>query len=716
MATLVLSTVGNALGGPVGGAIGALIGQSIDQQLLGPSRGPGMGDLKVQSSSYGTQIPRVYGAMRVAGTIVWATDLVESSEMTGVKGQPDTTYSYAVSFAVALSSRKVARIGRIWADGKLLRGEAGDFKVSTTFRFYDGGEDQEVDPLIASVEGLESTLAYRGLALCVFENLKLAEYGNRIPFLTFEVFGDDGAVAFGDVLGDVSSRIVACDADQAVAGYAAYGQSMKAAIQPLVDCYAVELFDDGSRLVSPVGEARAVGDAELGNSSDGEKAARIEREQAPARSLPSALRLGYYDPALDYQAGEARASSAERSGTEVQRELPAAVSAGEAKSLAQSMIARAWTQRDRLTLRLPPDYLDLQPGTRVEIDLSPRLWCVEQCTIDGFVVIAELRPSWGASTLIAADAGRIVPNSDVVTADVALALFDVPDVLGIASEAPMVLLAASSPSSGWKSCAAEIIAGQQSLQVQTAARKSVLGAAMTLLGTGDPYLINRGAAFDIELIDADQWLLSCDDEALGNGANLAVLGSELIQFGSAEPLGDGRYRLSRLLRGRGGTEWAMGGHSVEEAYAMIERDRLRPVPLAAWALGAGVTATVRNLSGTTSGSDAIVLQGENLRPRSPVRVKPSIDESGDLLIAWTRRTRAASAWVDEVDVPLGERVEFYRVSVAGIGGSLELEAAQPSLRVAAAQVAELGPGAMTIEVRQVGDFAASRAAECSITI
>ena len=139
MATLVLSTIGNALGGPVGGAIGALIGQSIDQQLLGPARrGPRLGDLTVQTSSYGTQIPRIYGTMRVAGTVIWATDLVESSQTTGAKGQPDVTYSYSVSIAVALSSRPVATIKRIWADGKLLRGEDGDFKVSTTFRFYGG--------------------------------------------------------------------------------------------------------------------------------------------------------------------------------------------------------------------------------------------------------------------------------------------------------------------------------------------------------------------------------------------------------------------------------------------------------------------------------------------------------------------------------------------------------------------------------------------------
>src|SRR4051794_21846905 len=126
MATLVLSTVGTVLGGPVGGAIGALIGQSIDRELLGPStRGPRLGDLNIQTSSYGTQIPRIYGTMRVAGSVVWATDLVQSSSTTGAKGQPDTTFSYSISLAVALSSRPVAAIKRIWADGKLLRGEQG---------------------------------------------------------------------------------------------------------------------------------------------------------------------------------------------------------------------------------------------------------------------------------------------------------------------------------------------------------------------------------------------------------------------------------------------------------------------------------------------------------------------------------------------------------------------------------------------------------------
>ena len=47
------------------------------------------GDLSVQTSSYGSPIPRVYGTMRVAGTVVWATDLQEEEAIDGGgKGGP----------------------------------------------------------------------------------------------------------------------------------------------------------------------------------------------------------------------------------------------------------------------------------------------------------------------------------------------------------------------------------------------------------------------------------------------------------------------------------------------------------------------------------------------------------------------------------------------------------------------------------------------------
>jgi hypothetical protein len=595
MATLVFSTIGTALGGPLGGAIGALLGQSIDQELLGPSvRGPRLGDLSVQTSSYGTQVPRVYGSMRVAGSVIWATDLVESSETTGAKGQPDTTFSYSVSLAVALSSRPLRSIGRIWADGKLLRGEDGDFKVSTTFRFYEGGEDQNLDPLIASIEGIANSPAYRGLALAVFENLELADFGNRIPFLTFEVMADDEPPTAGQILADASSGAIADAGGQAVTGYAAYGASIKAALAPLIDSFAIDLFDDGLQLRPAASSVIPIPESDLGNSAGEIASPRIEREQAPMLEMPASLRLSYYDPARDYQSGEARASSGDEAGKEERMELPAVLDGSAAKSLVQQALARKWAERDRLVLRLPPRLLGLEPGAEVEVPTSPPRWVVDACTIDSFVVVAELRPARRAGEMLAADSGRIVDNPDVADGGTVLALVETP--LELSPNVASVMLAASTPTAGWRSRAVEITIGGQTSVVRTAARKSKLGRAASDLPADQAYDIVD--TVEVELIDQSQWLTSCDDAALAAGANLAFVGSEILQFGDAIPVAPGRFELGRLLRGRDGTDGAMTGHRAGEWFVLIEPDALRVIQVPSSAIGSEVSATTVGVSGT----------------------------------------------------------------------------------------------------------------------
>lgn len=218
MATLVFSAVGTLLGGPIGGAIGALAGRQVDAMIFAPSarQGPRLNELSLSASSYGLAVPRQHGSVRTGGQVIWATDLVEqSSRQGGGKGRAATvTYSYAASFAVAVSSRPITGIGRIWADGKLLRGAAGDLKVGGTLRVYNGHADQQPDPLMLAAEG-GSCPAYRGLAYLVFEDLQLADYGNRIPTLSFEVFADAGPLNLQTILGPV---IPDCAATMPLAG------------------------------------------------------------------------------------------------------------------------------------------------------------------------------------------------------------------------------------------------------------------------------------------------------------------------------------------------------------------------------------------------------------------------------------------------------------------------------------------------------------------
>jgi hypothetical protein len=85
-------------------------------------------------------------------------------------------------------------------------------------------------------------------------------------------------------------------------------------------------------------------------------------------------------------------------------------------------------------------------------------------------------------------------------------------------------------------------------------------------------------------------------------------------------------------------------------------------------------------------------------------------------LSWIRRSRRGWAWLDEIDAPLGESREAYRVIVTGPLGSIELEAVTPQLKIPASALAAVGSGEASVEVRQIGDFAASRAAQQNIII
>ena len=148
MATIVFTALGTMLGGPIGGLIGAVAGQAVDSSLFGGSvQGPRLNSLAITTSAYGSAISRHFGTMRVAGSIIWATNLVEHSQTTGGKGSPSvTTYTYTSSFAVALASRPIIGIGRIWADGNLLRrGRDSELVLKCAIAKQDDRHDQRCD-------------------------------------------------------------------------------------------------------------------------------------------------------------------------------------------------------------------------------------------------------------------------------------------------------------------------------------------------------------------------------------------------------------------------------------------------------------------------------------------------------------------------------------------------------------------------------------------
>ena len=200
-----MSSVGQGVGGVVGAVVGfftplgAVYGAQLGMMLGGlvdPPKmpdGPRLGELTVQTATYGAFIPRDYGTITQAGNIFWlqGDSLTETKETTsGGKGGPpeQSTYAYSATFALGLCEGPIDGIRRIWIGSDLFYdGESSDLTTiiagnqnATTFTLYTGTDTQLPDPSIQADKGVANTSAHRGLAYIVFDGLPLEKYGNNL--------------------------------------------------------------------------------------------------------------------------------------------------------------------------------------------------------------------------------------------------------------------------------------------------------------------------------------------------------------------------------------------------------------------------------------------------------------------------------------------------------------------------------------------------------
>jgi len=717
MATLVLSALGTAVGGPLGGAIGGLLGNQIDHAVFGGPRreGPRLKELSVSTSSYGTPIARHHGRVRTAGTIVWSTDLVERKQKSGGgKGQPSVTnYSYSVSFAVALSSRPVAAVGRIWADGSLLRGAAGDLKSGGAFRLYTGEGDQPLDPLLASAE--PNSPAFRGLAYCVFEALELTDFGNRIPALTFEVIADDHSVTIASLLEPLAQQPTIDRTLDGLQGFSNDGGALADTLAAIDQLYPLACDAGGDSL--SLGSADRIPDAPPilpeatavdGDESFAAATGQQSRRQAEASDIPDALR--YYDIARDYQPGMQRADGRARPGRSQVIEFPGVLQAADARSLTNAAAARAGWSRETIAWRMAELDPAIAPGSVVRVPNRDGLWRIDSWEWRDQGIELELtRLPRGPARQPAADAGAALPAPDLAVTSTQLLAYEMPWDGNGSSETRATFAAASSLAAGWRGAALYVQQGSDLLPLgPSGSQRSIIGT-VTHLPPSSPLLLDRMSSLEVDLASPEFALESADVAALAKGANMALVGAELVQFLGAERLADARWRLTGLLRGRGGTEaQALLGTGAEAGFVLLDG---APVALDSARLDpAGATLAAIGLADPQPVYAPLANAGIARQPLSPVHGTVGEHADGSLSLAWCRRARGSWLWLDEIEVPLNEQAELY---VVGLGDSdapeLRWEAETSTLQFDAATWAVLrsAHAGKPIWVRQVGTAALS---------
>jgi len=716
MATLVLGTLGTLVGGPVGGAIGALAGRQLDGAIIGGGsrEGPRLKDLSLSTSSYGTPIPRHFGRMRVAGSIIWATELKEASESSGGgKGAPSTkTFSYSTSFAIALSSRPILDVGRIWADGNLLRGNAADLKTGGVLRIYTGHGDQLPDPLIEAAQNGASP-AFRNCAYVVFEDLQLADFGNRIPALTFELFADASDVRAQDLLGPIGAGVNSSIQYTRLAGASDEGGPLAVTLETLGTLYPLAAISDGdavelaalendepaSIILPPAIPAIESGDfgQEGGHS--------FERRMDLSRN-PDAVR--YYDTERDYQPGIQRAlGSAAKSNSSI-LEFPASLHADAARHLIGQAKVRSHWGNELLRWRIADLDTSIRPGDMVRAPGVEGQWIISSWEWRENGVELQLHrapPISQADT--SGDSGGYAAPVDSINGRTIIRAFELPWD-GVGSPYQRIAYAAvGSDSANWSGAALYSSSNAILEPVGPSGRQqSTIGELVTALPASPALMLERQSVMELDVLTAGAAFTPASAEALAMGQNRMIVGNEIVQFSQAEQISETRWLLMGLLRGRGGTEAMAGTGHAAGTSAVLLNDRL--IALDPATIGPGIDQEISAIGLADDGpvSTPIAGAGSSTNPLPPVHPHISERADGGLQLCWTRRARGAWRWPDGVGTPLHEEFERYVIGIGDPGAPLlSWNVSQPDATISASQ--RILFSGSDIWARQIGQFGQS---------
>lgn len=203
-------------------------------------------------------------------------------------------------------------------------------------------------------------------------------------------------------------------------------------------------------------------------------------------------------------------------------------------------------------------------------------------------------------------------------------------------------------------------------EIATITRDATIGRGAAALGNApDPFVWDEGNSVNITLIDPSDALSSVTEDEVIEGNNLGMLGDEVIQWQNATLEVDGSYTLSRLLRGRGGTEWACGNHGAGEDFVVLNFNNLTFVPM-------DIDDKNRFVQFKTTSVEMpvnsfVIVQApiylRNLKPLSVQHIAATRNGAGEIAITWFRRTRIGGEWQDNQDVILGELSELYSIDI-----------------------------------------------------
>lgn len=401
----------------------------------------------------------------------------------------------------------------------------------------------------------------------------------------------------------------------------------------------------------------AIEQSELVDLGDGQV---LNLKRGPSeQELPNEVRLIYSDYDADYQQGAqyTRRLTGVADGS-VSVEIPLVTNADHAKHVTEVMLYLTWLTRQQYEFATDQRYAHIEPTDAGTVNCDGYTHTIRITKKDEqpdgvikFEAVADDTTLYerGEPGVPMPPRGQLVRGSSPSMP----ALLDIPwfRINSSVSETgayfypqalrrnsgidPAVLMVSRDDGATWQSVAQTTI-------------EPTFGIAVTALGAG----ITGGAFIPDEVSEVTVYmengeLTSTDHDGLIALTNLALIGSEIIAFRSAEWQSGNEYRLTGLLRGLFGTEWAMSTHGDREQFVMLD-SAVQFVPLDYSDIGIPLRFACVRVGENPSAASwvSFTWQGEQMRPLSPRIIGAGRDADGDVTIKWRPRTRYPGTLID----------------------------------------------------------------------
>jgi hypothetical protein len=391
--------------------------------------------------------------------------------------------------------------------------------------------------------------------------------------------------------------------------------------------------------------------------------------------LPVEVNVQYMDEGMAHLTNSQRSQRLTTSSlNKLSVNLAISMTATKAKQIAEVLMYDAWTSRTSFGLANSWKYAYLEPTDVITVSKGVRSYnvrLVEEDAAAGIFNRTAVIDDANVYTQSATAAPGIPPGETVVGAPfINLALLDIP-LLRDQDEAIGFYAAACSYSGGWKG--AQGFKSNDAGATWTSFGNAFLNEAY--IGVASAVLANftGGNIFDetnsVTVVMTHGTLASDTELNVLNGANVVLLGSEVLQFKNATLISANTYTLTGLLRGRRGTEWAMSTHIANERFVLLSETTTY--------LFDGASSEynlARKYRGVSFGGfldDAIEINFTHTavarKPYAPAQLGGGRNAANDVVLNWSRRTRLGGSWNNYADVPLGETAAAYVVEIYSSG-------------------------------------------------